>query len=58
MDPRMGMDPRMMGMMGGMEGEGPVEEAPVEKEGGEGKPETFKFDETDLEGRQGIILQE
>ena len=25
----------MMGMMGGMEGEGPVEEAPVQKEGGE-----------------------
>jgi len=37
----------MMGMMG----EGPVEEAPVEKEGGgDEKPKTITFDETEMEG--------
>ena len=53
MEEDMGGMEEMMGMMGEMGGEapaGPVEEAPVEKESEEGKPETFEFNETDLEG--------
>jgi len=42
----------MMGMMGGgAPAEGPVEGAPVEKEGGGDKqPKTISFDETEMEG--------
>ena len=42
----------MMGMMGGgAPAEGPVEGAPVEKEGGgDKKPQTISFDETEMEG--------
>jgi len=41
----------MMGMMGGEAGGGPAEGAPVEKEGGgDEKPKTISFDETEMEG--------
>tara|TARA_R100000544_G_scaffold29514_1_gene15857 strand:- start:83 stop:685 length:603 start_codon:yes stop_codon:yes gene_type:complete len=48
----MGGMEEMMGMMGGgAPAEGPVEGAPVEKEGGgDKKPQTITFDETEMEG--------
>ena len=48
----MGGMEEMMGMMGGgAPTEGPVEGAPVEKEGGgDKKPQTISFDETEMEG--------
>ena len=48
----MGGMEEMMGMMGGgAPAEGPVEGAPVEKEGGgDKKPRTISFDETEMEG--------